>query len=187
VNSKVESQTARRKVKDLLDLAASYRLYAMKKCTAYYTAAEYYLRKHTRLGIAATALSALVGTAVFANLTQKGDSLSSWLPPSALPWVSLCVLVLSAAAPVLIALHTFLRFAERAEKHRAAAAGYDRIRQRLDVFTVRYSNATDDVRPEALEQFEELVAEFGELSATSLSIPDSIYDRAYPKTMQHST
>ena len=95
-------------MKDLLDLAASYRLYAMKKCTAYYTAAEYYLRKHTRLGIAATALSALVGTAVFANLTQKGDSLSSWLPPSALPWVSLCVLVLSAAAPVLIALHTFL-------------------------------------------------------------------------------
>jgi hypothetical protein len=87
---------------------------------------------------------------------------------------------------VLIALHTFLRFAESAEKHRVAAAGYDRIRQRLDVFTVRYSNATDDVRPEALEQFEELVAEFGELSATSLSIPDSIYDRASPKTVQHS-
>jgi hypothetical protein len=173
-------------VKDLLDMAASYRLYAIKKSNAYYAAAEYYSRKHTRLGVAATAISALVGTTVFTSLTQQGASVSSWLPSSALTWVSLFVVVLSAAAPVLIALHTFLRFAERAERHRVAAAGYDRVRQRLDVFAIRYGNATDAVRTEALKQFEEIVAEFGALAEISLSIPDSIYDRAYPKTVQHS-
>jgi MFS family permease len=95
-----------------------------------------------RLGIVATIVSALVGTALFAGLARQFGTddkqpvlglTSGWL------WLGFAIIaLLSISAPVLTGLQTFLKYSEQAEKHKATAVSYDRLRQRLDVFLLRF-------------------------------------------------
>jgi hypothetical protein len=73
------------------------------------------------LGLPAILLATLVGTSVFSALGRSVDS-----------WAQILVGLLSVAAAMLSAVQTFLRFSERAEKHRAAAARYGAARRRIE-------------------------------------------------------
>jgi hypothetical protein len=78
------------------------------------------LRRHNvLLGVPAVVFSAVVGTSLFATLNEAEISTI----------LRLIIGSLSVAAAVLAALQTFLRFAERAEKHQLAADWYSAIRR----------------------------------------------------------
>jgi hypothetical protein len=90
----------------------------------HYAAAQYFGNAHNAIGIPAVILSTIVGTTVFATL-QKQVTLG----------VQIGVGAISVLAAALAALQTFLRYSERAEKHRATAAAYAAVRHRLEATT----------------------------------------------------
>jgi hypothetical protein len=166
----------------LLETAREYKDFAATKANAYYASAEYYARAHTRLGVAATAVTTLVGTTVVTSLVSQfgiGGNEPKPLPTDRV-WIAVYAIItlLSIAAPVLTGLQAFLRFAERSESYKATAAGYDRLRQRLDVFLLRHGATNAQGDQEAYADFEKIVDDFGMLAGNSLTIPDSVYDRA---------
>jgi len=75
------------------------------------------------IGISVLILSSVVATALFYSLQEPGEigTIPTFLTG-----------VLSVVAAVLSSLQTFMKFAERAEHHRAAAARYGSIRRELE-------------------------------------------------------
>jgi hypothetical protein len=169
-------------MKDLIDKALVYQEFAATKSNAYYGMADYCRRNHMRLGVVATVVSTLVGTAIFAGLaTRAGSDSGGTLPTNLGGWGLLgyvLVALFSMSAPVLTGLQTFLKYSEQAEKHKATAVGYDLLRQRLDLFMLRFQDTPDASRDAALKQLEEIVSEFGRIAEGSLTIPDRVYDAA---------
>jgi hypothetical protein len=86
--------------------------------SAYYMMAERYRRKNYMLGIPVVVLSGLVGTAIFADLEHSLAGYGQWVIGS-----------VSITAAVLSSLQTFLRLADSAGEHGAAAAWYSAIRR----------------------------------------------------------
>ena len=170
---------------DLVDKALIYQEFAATKSNAYYAMADYCRRNHMRLGVVATIVSTLVGTAVFAGLaTRVGLERNEALPENlgslgVLAYV--IVALFSISAPVLTGLQTFLKYSEQAEKHKTTAVGYDLLRQRLDLFMLRFGGAADPDRDEALKQLEEIISEFERIAGDSLTILDPVYDAAASK------
>lgn len=132
-------------VKDLLDDWFS-RL--RESQFAHYEAAKAYERLNFFLGVPVVALSTLVGTTVFATL---GQSLS--------PIVQICVGLVSVAAAVLAGIQTFLRFAERAEKHRSVAAGYGATRREIEEIRALGEDVSKDALAALRHRIDELAKE----------------------------
>ena len=88
---------------------------------AHHVAAGHFDRLHYWLGIPAVIVSAVVGTTVFATLQSN-------------PHVAIQILVGlgSVLAAVLTSLQTFLRYSERAEKHRVAGVRYGALMRELE-------------------------------------------------------
>ena len=76
--------------------------------------------RNVQLGIPVVALSTFVGTSVFATLQEDVS-----------PYLRILVGAISVTAAVLASLQTFLRFAERAERHRVAADSWSAIRREI--------------------------------------------------------
>ncbi|MCC8400338.1 SLATT domain-containing protein [Paraburkholderia sp. MMS20-SJTN17] len=89
---------------------------------SHYDMADLLSARERGMGWLVTALSAFVGTAVFASLSAAPISTE----------MRIFVGLVSVAAALSAALQTFLRYAERAEKHRAAGARYGAVRRRLE-------------------------------------------------------
>jgi hypothetical protein len=88
----------------------------------HYECGTWYSRLHYWLGIPAIVLSSAVGTAVFASLDNSATGAQR-----------IAVGLISIVAAVLASLQTFLRFSERAERHRATGSGYGAIRRALEL------------------------------------------------------
>jgi hypothetical protein len=80
---------------------------------AHYDAARHFSQLNYWIGIPAVVLSSLVGSAVFASLEKQVAT-----------GYRIGIGFLSVAAAVLSGVQTFLRYAERAEKHRLVGARY---------------------------------------------------------------
>ncbi|MFT4066577.1 SLATT domain-containing protein [Paraburkholderia sp.] len=89
---------------------------------SHYDMADLLSTRERRMGWLVTILTAFVGTAVFASLS---------VPPVSIE-MRIFVGLVSVAAAISAALQVFLRYAERAEKHRAAGARYGAVRRRLE-------------------------------------------------------
>ncbi|MBW0446315.1 SLATT domain-containing protein [bacterium M00.F.Ca.ET.228.01.1.1] len=89
---------------------------------SHYDMADLLSARDRQMGWLVTVLAAFVGTAVFASLNTSGVSFE----------IRLLVGLVSVVAAVSSALQTYLRYAERAEKHRAAGARYGAVRRRLE-------------------------------------------------------
>jgi hypothetical protein len=72
------------------------------------------------LGVPVVMFTTFVGTSVFATIQNQGSVA-----------FNITVGMVSVAAAVLASLQTFLRFSERAEKHRVAASRYGAIRREI--------------------------------------------------------
>ena len=73
------------------------------------------------LGIPVVVMSALVGSSVFAALGKQVDLR-----------LQIAVGVTSVVTAALASLQTFLRFSEKAEKHRSSGAAFGAIRRRIE-------------------------------------------------------
>src|SRR5215208_1772228 len=80
--------------------------------------------KNSWIGYPAAALSAIVGTSIFASFLAAGQG------GTVAPWIQVgaVVLSLSAAALSTIQAQTSSEFLDRAEQHRSSAARYGNLR-----------------------------------------------------------
>ncbi len=88
---------------------------------AHYTIASRLRRHNVMLGVPVVVFSTVVGTSLFATLTEARVN----------TMLRLVIGSISVAAAILAGLQTFLRFGERAEKH-VVAAGYAALRRDMD-------------------------------------------------------
>ena len=103
------------------------------------------------------ALSAVVGTAVFATLQQQSCF-----------WLQLGVGAMSVLAAILTALQSTLRYQELAEKHRSAGAKYNALGRELELMRTY---------PEiSAEKIEDLRIRIDSLAFESPHIPQSVHE-----------
>jgi hypothetical protein len=106
----------------VLDLLRDWRARAIDSSNEHYALATSLARSNIRFGVPVVALTTFVGTTVFATL-QRSDVNTG---------LQITVGMISVLAAVLASLQTFLRFGERAEKHRSAAERWAAIRRDID-------------------------------------------------------
>ena len=158
---------------DVLQKAREYRLYAQKISNAHYDMAERAKTRHKQFGIPVTALATIVGTAIFANLSAPTQNL----------WVQIPAGLLSLTAAVLSGLHTFLNYSEAAAQHKTAAADYEGVQHKLDIFLLAHSECTaPEQRNVAIKELQEIGEWLDDISGRSPTIPDAVYDASHPIT-----
>src|SRR5436190_18554080 len=92
--------------------------------SAQYLSAEHCRRINNWLGIPVIACTAIVGSTVFAALSDAfGDSI----------WIKIALGLLSLTAAVLASLQTFLKYSERAERHLTAHRNFSRLKREVEV------------------------------------------------------
>jgi hypothetical protein len=104
------------------ELLADWHRRARESQFAHYEASKPLSKANYFFGVPVVVLSTFVGTSVFATLEKE----------SAIEF-RITVGCISVLAAVLSSLQTFLRFTERAEKHRAVGGRYGAIRRDIEV------------------------------------------------------
>lgn len=106
----------------VLDLLRDWERRATASSEAHYDLATRLTKSNIRFGVPVVALTTVVGTSVFATVSRTHVNTG----------LQVAVGMLSVLAAVLASLQTFLRFGERAEKHRTAAEHWASIRREID-------------------------------------------------------
>lgn len=125
----------------------------------HYECANFFSRLNYLLGVPAFSLSGIVGTAIFASIGKEAAG-----------GAKVAIGLVSMVAALLSGLHTFLAFAERAEKHRLSGAGYAAIRRRMELAR---EGGPEDMRP----LLEELRNEIDALAQASPEVPGGLRRR----------
>ena len=128
---------------------------------SHYDMADLLSARDHLVGWLVTGLTAVVGTTAFASLALTAVSLE----------MRIFVGLVSVAAVVSAALQTFLRYAERAEKHRAAGARYGAVRRRLEAIFAGDADARDGHYLTAIRD------ELDRLAEDSPNVPPRIFYR----------
>jgi len=121
---------------------------------AHYNAAKPLGRTNYLLGVPVTILSTFVGTSLFATLEAHATAN-----------FRLAIGFVSVTAAILASMQTFLRFSERAEKHRAVAARYGSLRRDIEALQAGgapYDQAKLDSLKEKLNSISEEAPEISE-------------------------
>lgn len=105
----------------VLELLRDWSARAGSSSAGHYATAGRLSRGNLMLGIPVVVLTTFVGTSVFATLQDEVDTS-----------LKIFVGVVSVTAAVLASLQTFLRFGERAEKHRVAGESWASLRREID-------------------------------------------------------
>ncbi|AMM17597.1 hypothetical protein AX768_25775 [Burkholderia sp. PAMC 28687] len=126
---------------------------------SHYDMANLLGRRNRGLGVSVIALTALIGTGAFLSMIATGVS----------PLVRIVIGLVSVLASVMASLQTFLRYAERAEQHRAAGARYGAIRRRLESIYAR----SPDTR--AAHDFVEIREELDRLAQEVPNVPTDVF------------
>jgi hypothetical protein len=91
--------------------------------SAQYLSAEHCRRINNWLGMPVIACTAIVGSTVFATLSDAfGHSV----------WLTIALGFMSVTAAVLASLQTFLKYSERAEKHLTANRQFNRLKRQVE-------------------------------------------------------
>ena len=125
-------------------------------------AAERDERRSQWLSWLSAALSAVVGTSIFAQWVQKNP----------IPFGLAAI-----AAASLSAVQRTAKLDERAEAHRVASAEYGGLRRRADMLRLRLEGG-DVTREMGLLELEQIGKGLSELAKKVRTLPDSIYKRA---------
>ena len=122
----------------------------------HYECGTFFSRLHYWLGIPAIMLSTVVGTAVFASAEADLSGRQR-----------IAVGLISIAAAVLMSLQTFLRFAERADRHRATGAGYGSLRRSLEYLKTFPPTGEDELK----RAIDEIRAQLDALAKEAPEVP----------------
>src|SRR4051794_35100898 len=112
-------------MKDIREKAEKYWVLAAMRAVAHENSAEWHRGRGVRLGVIATGLSAVVGSAVFVAVAkQLGPGEGTSLPTGALAGLFFYFVLglLLVSAPVLTGIHTYLNHPQQAERHKASSA-----------------------------------------------------------------
>ena len=126
---------------------------------AHYESARKFQRLHLALGLPAIAVSTVVGTAVFASISEAPH-----------PLVQLLAGLLSVTAAVLSGLQTFLKYPELAEKHRLAAAKFANLTHRIELL----ATMEDAHDAEMLAELKAIEASWITLREESPTLPSKV-------------
>ena len=127
---------------------------------AHYAIASRLGRYNLLFGVPVVVFATIVGTSVFATLQENVEA--SW---------RIAIGIVSVLAAVLASLQTFLRFQERAEKHRAAAELWAAIRREIDQMLALHPDYLAE-RSDPKTYLDQLRRRMGEVSGQSPAIPD---------------
>jgi hypothetical protein len=150
----------------VLALLRDWQRRAAASAEANYGVAQRLARHNIRLGIPVVALTTLIGTSVFATLEEN----------VAVEW-RLVIGALSALAAVLASLQTFLRFPERAEKHRAAGEQWAAVRREISQMLALHPTYLAS-RGDPKAYLDDLRRRMDEIAAQSPEMPDRDWARA---------
>jgi hypothetical protein len=100
---------------------------------------------HYEMGVIFDRWNKWFGVPVIAITTIVSGSIFSVIQKDATGEMKYWTMGLSLLAVVLTSLQTFLKFSERAEKHRAAAAEYGVVRRRLEVLHISSQKSLDSL------------------------------------------
>lgn len=153
----------------VLDLLRNWRHRAALSQEAHYARATRLATFNIWFGVPVVVLTTFVATSVFATLTED-------------PSLELRIFVgtVSALAAVLASLQTFLRFQERAEKHRASAELWASIRREIDEMLALHPDYLAE-RSDPKRYLDDLRRRMDEVSAQSLEIGDRYLSSAARK------
>ncbi len=126
---------------------------------AHYESAKSFEHLNYQIGIPVVVLSAFVGTSVFASLGKVTDEK-----------LQILIGLTSVVTAALASIQTFLRFSERAEKHRIAAAKYGALRRKIEELLAMAGDVTKDATT-ALRK------DMDRLSEEAPHIPERIWSR----------
>lgn len=133
-------------------------------------AANRYGVRARRLGIPVVVLSALVGTSVFATLTQQ-----------VAPWLRIITGLLSITAAVLAALQTFFRSSDLSSEHRIASRDFGALRRHIG----QLGAVGGKSREVLLETLDEIRKRYDEASGASPNIPEELLARRRAGTNEY--
>ncbi len=159
---------------EITDMACRGRNKARFAGAAHHLAAESASRKNTWLGVVVVVFTSVVGTSIFASLSDVAPS-RGW---------ELATGSVSLLAAVLAALQTFFQFAELAQKHLAAASEYLTMRRKFDLFLVRQELKGPHNSEQELEKLEQLLEELENITKKAPVLSDSLYSKGKAKVMQ---
>jgi len=150
---------------DILQKAEAYRGHALYLGYGHYKAGKLAARKHLFLGIPVVIATAIVGTSIFATLSENPET-----------WLKTIAGIISLAATILAALQTFFKFSELSEKHKLAGANYGTLRREIDLFLLRYGDKGPELREEALTKLTAIAETIGQLAKESPDLSDELYE-----------
>lgn len=150
----------------VLQLLQEWSRRAAASSQAHYALAAQLARYNVVLGVPVVVLTTFVGTSVFATIGSTVDT-------------RLRVLVgtISVLAAVIASLQTFLRFAERAEKHRAAAEHWAAVRREIAEMLALHPNYLA-TRGDPKEYLDGLRRRMDRIAAQSPEMGDRAWSRA---------
>ena len=129
---------------------------------AHYECAKLYDSYHRRLGYPTVIFSALTGTAFVSSLNDSDN-----------PGIKGVAIVLSLVVTVLASLQTFLHYSERADKHKAAAEEFGKLRRELEQMLVLVPPGGDMTK----HDMDTIRTKWGDLSTNAPAIPNKILAR----------
>ena len=153
----------------VLSLLAQWQERAAISQDAHYVIATRLWRYDLLFGIPVVVLATVVGTSVFATLQEQVHV-----------GLRIAVGIVSVLAAVLASLQTFLRFQERAEKHRAAAELWAAMRREIDQMLALHPEYLAE-GSDPKDYLDLLRKRMREVSAQSPEIGDADWTRAQDK------
>jgi hypothetical protein len=97
--------------------------------------AAIYSKKNGSLGVPVIVINAFVSAAIFATFVKSDEA-----------YIRISALILSVIAVVLSALHNYLKFSDKAEGHRVAAAQYAAVRRKLEIINACATSAEVELK-----------------------------------------
>jgi hypothetical protein len=158
----------------VLELLEDWGERAAAAASTHYRLAGHMSQFNVLLGIPVVVLSTFVGTSVFATIQEEVSS-----------GVKILVGFVSVTAAVLASLQTFLRFAERAERHRQAASRWSAIRREIAEMVALHPTYPD-ARGDPKKYLDDLRRRMDRLAAESPEMGERRWTRAH-KVMASST
>jgi len=152
--------------KPVLDRLRDWERRAAAAAEVHFQVAEGLSRSNIYLGIPVVVLSAIVGTGVFATLSEDVNT-----------GIKIAAGTISVIAAVLASIQTFLRFGERAEQHRVAAERFSAIRREIEKVCALAPEYAGDPK----QVLDEVKTQMDEAADKAPPMPDKRWKRALAK------
>jgi hypothetical protein len=150
-----------------LDLLEKYRWDAQYLSAGHYLAAKRYYRYSVWLGVLTIAAASITSTSVFASLATEQSV--AWRVTTGF---------LAAVGATFASLQTFLKLAERSDRHKLFGSRFTEIRDRADALLIRLNSASEQKPDALLDEAATVAASLTTAAAEAPDLQNRDYDQA---------